>query len=189
MSNPYFAKLGLRSSQGGLGVFVHEWVPQGTRILEFTGKRLGRGAVERALARNYPDGFLQVNENEFIGTSGRMDDYVNHSCNPNCGLEFNEGHIYLKAIKDISFGNEIAFDYATSQSDFPFRFICHCGDHGCRHEISDFSQLPDSRKSFYISKGVVAPYLLLEQRHFQTRPRTKYQNRPRKPANTGLVRH
>lgn len=160
MPSPYYVGLGVRSCRGGMGVYIHEWVPANTLILEFTGKRVNRDTINRAFTMNKPDRFLQVEENTFMGHSGRMDDYINHSCDPNCGLEFRDGHVYLKSIRNISFGSELTFDYSTSQSGFPFRFLCHCGSRNCRHVIGDFTELPDSRKAYYLSKGVVAPYLV-----------------------------
>ena len=119
---PYFVTLGIMPCRGGMGVFIQQWIPANTRILEFTGKRVDREMINLFASKGSSDSFLQVDENEFIGASGRLDDYVNHSCDPNCGLEFDGDRIYLKSIKVIDRGSEITYDYATSQYVFPMRF-------------------------------------------------------------------
>lgn len=162
MANPNYVGMGVRSSNGGMGVFIHERVPAGTRILEFTGKRLSRVLVDRAVTFNKPDYYLQVGENEFMGPSGLMDDYVNHSCHPNSGLEFERGRIFMKSLRDISFGTELTIDYATTQSAFPLRFSCKCGHRNCRGIIGNYNELPPHRQAYYRSRNVIAPYLLTE---------------------------
>lgn len=157
---PYFVTLGIMPCRGGMGVFVQQWVPANTRILEFTGKRVNREMIDHFVSRGSSDSFLQVGENEFIGASGRLDDYVNHSCEPNCGLEFEGDRIYLKSIKDITHGSEITYDYATSQYVFPLRFECCCDTRECRGEIGDFDELSAKKKKYYLSKNIVAPYLV-----------------------------
>ena len=190
MSNPYFARLGLRASNGGLGVFVNQWIPANTRILEFGGTRISRALVNQAIKRNKPDSYLQIAENEFLGPSGHLDDYINHSCEPNCGLEFSEGRVFLKSIRDISFGTELTFDYSTSQSNYPYWFTCHCGHAKCRRDIGDFSELARERKSYYISRGIVAPFLIEEREETgNSNFSTIYKFRYHSPVHGKLVRH
>jgi len=42
-----------------------------------------------------------------MGPSGEVDDFFNHSCDPNAGLKITVTKAVLVAIKDISFGQEI----------------------------------------------------------------------------------
>lgn len=173
---PGLINLVTRSCNGGKGAFTRRNVPANTRILEFTGARVIREAVNRALADGGRDSFLQIDEDAFIGSSGSMDDYVNHSCDPNCGLEFTGERVYLKSIKPIRRGEELTFDYATSQKSFPFRFHCRCGSPECRGEIGDYNELPEQRKYLYLSMGVIAPYLIQPERIFTGRARVKSVN-------------
>ena len=179
---PVLVNLVTRACNGGKGIFTRRKIPANTRILEFTGDRVIREIVDQALADGGPDSFLQIDENFFIGSSGHVDDYVNHSCDPNCGLEFAGGRIYLKSIKPIKRGQELTFDYATSQKSFPFRFLCRCGSVECRGEIGDYNEIPVSRKVHYQSMGVVAPYLLQQVVIRKKRTRAKRIN----PGKTGF---
>lgn len=73
---------------------------------------------------------LQVEEELFIvALSEGPGDYVNHSCEPNGGMR---GQIELVAMRDISVGEEITFDYAMSDGSDYDEFTCECGAPNCR---------------------------------------------------------
>jgi hypothetical protein len=152
-------RLSLLPIHGGLGVFADGQIYPDTIVLEFTGERVPREAVLQAARAGAADGFLQVGDNEFIGLSGRMDDYVNHSCEPNCGIDFRGDQVFLKAVRSIARGQELTFDYASTQSDFPFRFHCLCASPSCRGQIGNFEELSRSTRQYYESLGIVPRYL------------------------------
>lgn len=81
-------------------------------------------------------------------------DYVNHCCNPNAGLS---GQIALVAMRDITAGEEICFDYAMSDTAAYDEFECKCGAPNCRHSVtgSDW-QLPEIQKRY---AGYFAPHV------------------------------
>jgi hypothetical protein len=63
-------------------------------------------------------------------------DFINHSCEPNCGIV---GQITLVAMKDIAAGSELCFDYGTvvfDHGDEPFKMPCLCGTASCRGEVT-----------------------------------------------------
>jgi len=157
---PNFVNVVVRACKGGMGTFAQQWIPANTRILEFTGNRVIRPSINQALMKGSTDCYLQIDENTFLGASGKMDDYVNHSCEPSCGLEFADDRVFLRSIQHVKRNEELTFDYATSQKSFPFRFNCRCGSLDCRGEIGDYSELSGPRKAYYLSKGVIAPYLV-----------------------------
>ncbi len=85
---------------------------------------------------------------------------VNHSCNPNCGINLNKSgaHDFI-AIRTIEIGDEVTFDYAMRNYDIEyFPNKCCCGASNCRGSITGWKDLPDSLKLNY--KGYVAPYLI-----------------------------
>jgi len=57
---------------------------------------------------------------------------MNHSCEPNCGVK---GQIVVVARRAIECGEELTFDYDTTESDAE-PFDCHCGSVRCRQTIS-----------------------------------------------------
>lgn len=98
---------------------------------------------------------IQVEEGLFlVALNEGPADYVNHSCDPNGGLS---GQIGLVAMRDIAAGEEITFDYATSDSTDYDEFTCECGSPNCRGVIrgSDWRN-PELWKKY---EGYFSPYL------------------------------
>ncbi len=63
--------------------------------------------------------------------------YTNHSCRPNaaiCGYR-------LVAMRPIPAGEEISFDYDSTEAELAEPFACHCGQPGCRGVIRGFRHL------------------------------------------------
>lgn len=73
---------------------------------------------------------IQIEEGLFlVALNEGPADYVNHSCDPNAGLN---GQIALVAMRDIAPGEEITFDYAMSDVTDYDEFQCECGAPNCR---------------------------------------------------------
>lgn len=101
----------------------------------------------------------QIGEYRYAMHAGNISK-VNHSCNPNCGVQLNAtgAHDFV-AMTMIEVGDEITFDYAMRNyaiAYFPDR--CCCGESNCRGSITGWQDLPESVKKKYA--GYVAPYLL-----------------------------
>jgi hypothetical protein len=66
-------------------------------------------------------------------------DYVNHSCDPNCGMITEKS---IATLRTIEIGEEITFDYAMTEGDLPEIPVsdiipsCGCGSKLCRGRIS-----------------------------------------------------
>ncbi len=84
-------------------------------------------------------------------------EYVNHSCNPNCGVQPNQHDGYnLVAMRAIDAEEEITFDYCmTEWICVGFRDCC-CGSDRCRRFIEGAKHLPIEILVAYA--GYTAPY-------------------------------
>jgi hypothetical protein len=151
--------LACRPAQYGLGIFALRSIKPGQCLLDFTGPAVRADQLGAEMRRIDVDGFLQIAKDRYVGLSGGLDDYVNHSCDPNCGLMFLDTGIVLTAIRAISADEEITFDYASTQNAYPYRFSCACGSATCRGDVGDFDELPDALKWKYHELGILAPYL------------------------------
>ena len=75
---------------------------------------------------------IQVSETahleDFVGK------FLNHSCTPNLKFvsEYYLGNFYMEAILTIRKGDELTFDYRTTESEIARPFICKC----CNKEIN-----------------------------------------------------
>ena len=129
------AKVMLESSDShGKGVFACEPIAQGECLMTFSGALFTRAQVD------FNDYHLQIDEDMYLGPSRGLDDYVNHSCEPNSG--FRAG-LDLVALRDILPGEEVTWDYGTAIDEADFTgFPCCCGASLCRGRVVSFRHLP-----------------------------------------------
>lgn len=95
-----------------------------------------------------------------MGPSGKLDDYVNHSCDPNSGLVINNINVILIAIRNIKKLEEITWDYSTTIDEDEWEMDCNCRSNICRGRIGDFKYLPEDIQRRYIKLGIVPNYIL-----------------------------
>jgi SET domain-containing protein len=141
--------------KGGYGVFAIAPVACGELLTVWSGVVIPEDGLSAISTERSTHG-IQVEEGFFLVPIGELEpaDMFNHSCTPNAGLS---GQITLVAMRDIAAGEEICFDYATSDSNDYDVFDCHCGAPGCRGKVtgSDWA-LPELQKRY---KGYFTPYL------------------------------
>ena len=125
-------KLDVRAApaKGGFGVFAGEALAAGELLIVWGGRIVTQAELDRLPDDSRRHG-IQVEEGIFCIPLQPAEpaDYVNHSCLPNAGLS---GQIGLIALRDIAAGEEICYDYATSDSCPYDEFECACGTPGCR---------------------------------------------------------
>jgi hypothetical protein len=148
------ASLILREVPGkGKGVFATRPYREGEIVLEFLGNLLQPCDVDDLTH------CLQIGPATFLSPSGGIDDYVNHSCAPNTGIAERQGRILLFALGPIKKGDEISFDYSTTQTGGHWSMECLCGVPGCRGLIGDFRDVPAARRRYYIERQAVLPFV------------------------------
>jgi len=123
----------LIDSKGGRGVFAREKV-RAKELLVVWGGEVVTGEALRDMSDDKRRISIQIEEDHYLVTANEGPaDWVNHSCNPNAGLV---GQVVLVAMRDIRAGEEICFDYATSDGSPYDEFDCHCGAKTCRHHVT-----------------------------------------------------
>lgn len=152
---------GAGGRRGGRGLFVTEPVAPGTRILRFGGPLLDHAGL---LGLRDRDHYLQIGPDLFLGPSGDLDDYANHSCDPSARVVVEPSHFEasLEARRGLVPDDEVTFDYSTVQLGDPDCRIddCRCGAAGCRRVIQDFSLMPRRQQKGLVRSGLCAWYLL-----------------------------
>ncbi|MGA0107250.1 MAG: SET domain-containing protein [Ilumatobacteraceae bacterium] len=109
-----------------------------------------------ALPESERNQLLQVDEDAFLITNKALltVDYINHSCEPNCGFT---DSTTLVAMREIAAGEAITFDYAMSDTKAIFAFDCWCGSAKCRKKINgDDWRLADLQERY---SGWFAPHV------------------------------
>lgn len=99
-----------------------------------------RGAIVSAPAMYT----LQIDEHRHLGPSGTAADFVNHSCEPNCAIDFDR--LCLVALRPISPGEEITFNYLTTEWELAAPFECRCGATQCMGTLRGFKQLAPAER-------------------------------------------
>lgn len=121
------------------GIFAVKPIPKGVRLIEYVGERV-RGEVlkqraerDRAAGRHY---LFELGDGVFVdGLSGGNESiYINHSCEANCDVEFEQDRIWIVSLRDIAVGEELVYDYAFDLDDEP-PTPCRCGSAHCRGHI------------------------------------------------------
>ena len=122
------------SGRAGYGIYLAEPVRRGDLLVVFGGSATP-GHVFRQLPADRQRRSLQVADDVYLVTEPEraMGDCVNHSCDPTAVFE---GQISLVARRDLAIGEQITFDYATSDS-WPYdEFECECGEDLCRSKVT-----------------------------------------------------
>ena len=132
MLSPMRNGLIIRSSAiHAAGCYTMRPIRSGERVLEYAGPRFAKDvADERYKDRIVTYLFSFGEQGEVIDGFGTAM-FLNHSCDPNCETEEDEGRIYIKAIRDIAAGEELVYEYNLHDSDDE-EGECHCGADKCR---------------------------------------------------------
>ena len=139
----------------GRGVFASAPISSNSLVVEFGGEFLTLDSEEED-----EDHMLQIDHSLYLGPSGAIDDYINHSCEPNTVLKIIGKRAFLFALKDISQDEEIFFDYSTSMSDGLWEIDCLCGASCCRGRITDFVFVEKNIQDRYLKMGMVPRFIL-----------------------------
>lgn len=150
--------LEVKQTKMGSGVFTKVIIQPKSPILEFTGSIVPKDKTDID-----PAYYLQVGGNRVIGPSGAIDDYVNHSCDPNCYVHIVGNRAILYSLYLIPAGAELFFDYSTSSTDTleQWKMSCKCGSYKCRGTISGYQYLNDQLKKEYQAKGMIPLFITM----------------------------
>ncbi|MEK9803453.1 MAG: SET domain-containing protein-lysine N-methyltransferase [Curvibacter sp.] len=132
-----------RSGVHGKGVFAVQDIPRGEVIIEYVGEIID---WEEALRRHPHDPkdpnhtfYFHIDENHVIDAKvgGNSSRWINHSCDPNCEADEQEGRVFIKSLRKIKAGEELNYDYGLI-IDEPYtkkllaQYPCWCGSENCR---------------------------------------------------------
>ncbi len=154
-----------KSKIHNIGVFSDQFIKKNTLITRILGDIYNKKEYKK-LYKKIGDKFLQIDKNFYLGpkksklNNNLIDEYLNHSCNPNCGIIEQRGKFYFKSIKDIKVSEELTWDYSTSIEDDDEPEKCNCNSDKCRNKIESFSMLPNELQKKYLQMSVVLNYII-----------------------------
>jgi len=128
---------------------VEEGAAYGSRLI--TTEPIAAGAVvgriehpERLPGPTYRT--IQVDEDTHIDGLGALA-YLNHSCAPNTVVDTE--HLEVRALRDITAGEELTFFYLSTEWEMDRPFACLCGAPGCIGQIAGAKTLPTAMLERY----------------------------------------
>jgi SET domain-containing protein len=125
-----------RSPISGWGVYAAQPIDEDARIVEYKGALISQPEAWRREQRYLPRQRIWIFELDDrwardAAYGGNIARYVNHSCRPNCYIDIEGRHIWIKASRPIRAGEELVYDYNT---DGVAGIPCRCRP-GCRRII------------------------------------------------------
>jgi SET domain-containing protein len=132
-----------RSGVHGKGVFALQPIAKGETIMEYTGPVI---TWKEALRRHPHDPDDPLHTFYFHIEGGKVIDglygtnsakWINHSCQPNCEADEEDGRVFIKALRKIKPGEELNYDYGLvldgrHTEKVKKEFACRCGSRQCR---------------------------------------------------------
>ena len=123
-----------RDVAGGKAVFARELIESGEVIAVWSGRLVSAEELDD-LPEDIRHHTAQVEEGLYLASLSPHEppDYINHSCEPNCGLD---GQITIVAMHTIHPGDEVTIDYAMCDGSPYDEFDCACGSSQCRGRVT-----------------------------------------------------
>lgn len=135
-----------RSAIQGFGAFAVKKIRKGQRIIEYAGERISNEEADRrydeSKMRRHHTFLFTLDDATVVdgAVQGNASIYINHSCEPNCEAVITGTRIYIRALRTVYPGEELAYDYQyerTGESDEELErfYKCRCGTPTCRGTI------------------------------------------------------
>ncbi len=122
----------------GKGLFAEKNFKRGDIVFIFKGKVVN-WEVKDEKSSLYGPNWVGIGKNKWMDVVA-PGVYINHSCEPNCGIK---GKVSVTAIKNIKKGEEITIDYSITEIDNLWHMTCNCGNKNCRKTIRSIQNLND----------------------------------------------
>jgi hypothetical protein len=169
-----------RDVAGGHSVIARAVIDPGELIGVWSGRIIGADDLD-ALPEEIRRHTVQIEEDFYLASLGPDEppDFVNHSCEPNAGLD---GQIAIVALRRILPGEEVTIDYAMCDGSPYDEFECACGSKICRGKVTG----DDWRNPVLWERyaGHFSPYL---QRRIDALRRAQASQRPKRKRVLALA--
>lgn len=123
-----------RDVTGGKAVYARDALEAGELIAVWSGRIVGADELDE-LPPEIRRHTVQVEERLYLASLSPDEppDFINHSCEPNAGLD---GQVAIVALHRIQSGEEVTIDYAMCDGSSYDEFECECGSTLCRGRVT-----------------------------------------------------
>ena len=141
-------------SKKGKGIIAKKKMLRGNIVIRFN-----EGVTIRPNKTASPTA-IQIDRDSFLDSKPKqIRDYLNHSCDSNTKIDFNK--MACIAIKNIKKGDEITFNYFSTEYDLAIKnedFRCFCGSKKCFKRVKGFKHLNKEQREKL--KPILTSYLI-----------------------------
>jgi SET domain-containing protein len=131
------------------GCYTTTAVRKGTRVAEYTGPLLTKAEADST--EDSPITYLfGLGDGSMVIDGHCMAMFINHSCAPNCETREIKGRVWVTAIRNITPGEEITYDYCLYDGGED-EAICNCGAKKCRGTM--YSRVEIRRRKAAVRKA------------------------------------
>ncbi len=128
----------------GRGVYAGRRIKQGERVIEYKGEVITWKEADRRPSSDPDDPhhtfFFSLDDGKHVidaNVGGNAARWINHSCEPNCETDEEDGRVYIEALRDIRPGEELFYDYSLIIDEritptLKKQYRCLCGAKDCR---------------------------------------------------------
>jgi hypothetical protein len=119
---------------GGKAVYAREAIEPGELVAVWSGRIVSADELDE-LPPEIRRHTVQVEERLYLASLSPDEppDFINHSCEPNAGLD---GQVAIVALHRIQPGEEVTIDYAMCDGSAYDEFECGCGMPACRGRVT-----------------------------------------------------
>ena len=132
-----------KSAVHGNGVFAVQNIAEGETVIEYKGEVI---SWKEALRRHPHDPaqpnhtfYFHIDDDHVIDgkINGNAARWINHSCEPNCEADDQDGRVFIKALRNIKAGEELNYDYGLIIDErytpkLKAEYPCWCNTKYCR---------------------------------------------------------
>lgn len=116
------------------GLFAKEMIKKGEIVFIKGGHILKK---DKIFSSGIINSYHPIDDEYYLGATNALEEegvklYINHSCNPNCGIR---GEITFIALMDVNIDMELTIDYAFLDNE-EYLFKCTCMENNCRKVVT-----------------------------------------------------
>jgi SET domain-containing protein len=113
------------------GCYTTTPIRKGARVAEYTGKRISKEEADARYEDSIVTYLFGLGDGSMVIDGHCVTMFINHSCDANCETSEEDGRVWVKAIKNITAGAEITYDYCLYDGGDD-EATCNCGAKTCR---------------------------------------------------------
>ncbi len=134
------------SSIHAAGCYTTAFIANGSKVIEYTGPRISKDRADELYADSPTTYLFGLGNGATVIDGHGTAMFLNHSCDPNCETDEKDGHIWIRAIRDIEPGEELVYDYNLYDGD-ESPASCNCGAKDCRQTMYSHAEIRRRQKA------------------------------------------